>query len=227
MGQYQGEMSTEPARPSRSNVDYWKQLQDKNYFETHPCYNGFRDLGDDVTSNIGRFLKLSPEMRVVVIGSGYGRESAYIAPQVGHIYGIDVNETISRKAGTYLAERNITNFSGILADQYDELIPDGIDLVFSIVVMQHLTRDLVRDYFRNLGRKLKPNGVFVVQFLEELFDDVAQADAELRAYEPSISWTARQITELAQHADLRLVEIRTSLVTPTALWHWTHLSRNG
>jgi hypothetical protein len=66
----------------------------------------------------------------------------------------------------------------------------------------------------------------VVQFLEELFDGVEHADAELRAYEPSISWNARQITQLAQSADLRLVEIRTSLVTPTALWHWSHIRRN-
>lgn len=220
-----GSQMSEPAHGGRSNLEYWKRLQDKDYFENHPCYNGLRDLGDEVTSNIEQFLKLEPTMRVVVIGCGYGRESAYIAPRVRHVYGIDVSDTILRKAEAYLAGRSITNFTGVLADHYENLVPDGIDLVFSIVVMQHLTRDLVRAYFRTLGRKLAPNGGFVVQFLEELFDGVEHADAELRAYEPSISWNARQITQL-QSADLRLVAIHTSLVTPTALWHWAHFRRN-
>lgn len=202
----------------RSNLKYWKEMQDNGYFEQHSCYNGLKDLGDDVTSIINKFLKLDFDMIVVVIGCGYGRETMYIAPHVNHVFGIDVNETILNKAVNYLNEASIKNFTGILAENYDELIPNGIDLVFSIVVMQHLTRDLVRDYFKRLKNKLNKDGIFVVQFLENLNNDV-YSDAQLRTYEPSVSWNPSQIKELAHLSGLS-VEIQTSQVTPKALWHW-------
>jgi cyclopropane fatty-acyl-phospholipid synthase-like methyltransferase len=73
---------------------------------------------------------------------------------VKHVYGIDMSSVILAKAVRHLAERSIINFTPILADRYKTDIPDGIDLVFSIVVMQHLTRDLVADYFGSLAKNL-------------------------------------------------------------------------
>ena len=64
----------------------------------------------------------------------------------------------------------------------------------------------------------------VVQFLDEVGSDY-NADADLRVYEPSVSWTPQQILTLARSAELRLEEIRTKLVAEHALWHWTHISR--
>jgi SAM-dependent methyltransferase len=206
----------------RSNTEYWKQLQDEGYFENHPCYLGLRDLGGDTCAGIEAFLKLNQDMKVVVIGCGYGRETLHIAPRVGHVYGIDVNETILTKADTFLSTRGIANFTGVLVDQYKTEIPMGIDLVYSVIVMQHLTRDLVRDYFRTLGRKLSSKGNVLVQFLEELYDGVDKSDAELRAYEPSVSWTIPQLVELSRDAELPLIEVRSQLVTPTAIWHWAY-----
>jgi SAM-dependent methyltransferase len=207
-----------PGSALRSNVDYWKQLQENDYFEKHPCYNGLRDLGDSTCAVIEQYLPLSPGMNVVVVGCGYGRDTAHIAPRVRHVWGTDVSSTILDKAERYLGELGITNFTPVLAEDYGRAIPDGIDLVFSIVVMQHLTRDLVRDYFRTLGSKLTPSGRMLVQFVEDFLS--TDEDAQLRAYEPSISWTSRQLLELAQDAGVRFIEVRTQQVTPTALWHW-------
>jgi hypothetical protein len=89
--------------------------------------------------------------------------------------------------------------------------------------MQHLTRDLVMDYFSSLGEKLKPGGGFVVQFLEEL--NVDNFDAELRKYEPSVSWTLRQLAHLSMDAKLDFIDVHTQLVTPTALWHWVYFRK--
>ena len=218
-----GASTTSPPSGRRSNVGNWAVLQDQDYFENHPCYKGLMDFKDDNTvALITPFVALDPSMTVVVIGSGYGRETAQIAPHVRHVYGIDVSERILAKSVGYLESRNVHNFTPVLAESYVEDIPAGVDLVYSIVVMQHLTRDLVRAYFTQLGRKLSPSGCFVVQFLEELFEGVERADAELRAYEPSVSWTSHQIAELSRSAGLTYKEVRSSLVTPTALWHWAH-----
>src|SRR5712691_12656819 len=129
----------------RSNLEFWKEMQEQDYFENHPCYRGLDDHGGDVNF-IEKFITLNPKMSAVVIGCGYGRESAYIAKRVGWVYGIDVNETILSKARAWVTERGVHNFTAILADNYKSDIPNEIDLIYSIVVMQHLTKDLVYDY---------------------------------------------------------------------------------
>lgn len=205
----------------RSNVEHWKEMQAQSYFENHPCYHGLRDFsGLDDVSIINTFTKLDSTMKAAVIGCGYGRETAYIAPQVARVYGIDVSPLILDKAVRYLGERGIANFTPVLAEAYKSEIPAGLDFVFSIVVMQHLTRDLVFDYFEALGQKLKPNGLFVVQFLEDLEPGPANVDAELRVYEPSVTWTIAQLHELTRRSKLTFKEVRTYQVTGTALWHW-------
>ena len=74
------------------------------------------------------------------------------------VYGIDVSDTILNKTAAYLAEKDVANFVPVLASDYRKSIPDGIDLVYSICVMQHLSRDLVRRYLANLGEKLRGAG---------------------------------------------------------------------
>lgn len=212
----------QPASPGfRSNVEHWKRLQEGGYFETHPCYHGLRDFsGQEDAGVVARFLVPDESMTVAVIGCGYGRETAYLAPRVKRVYGIDVSQLILDKAVRYLGERGIANFTPVLAERYKSDIPAGIDLVYSIVVMQHLTRDLVADYFAGLGEKLSPTGLFVVQFLEDIEPTAIGLDADLRDYEPSVTWTIAQLYELGRKSGLMFKEVRTYQVTPTALWHW-------
>jgi cyclopropane fatty-acyl-phospholipid synthase-like methyltransferase len=124
-----------------------------------------------------------------------------------------------------LGERGITNFVPVSVERYKTAIPATLDLFFSIVVMQHLTRDLVYDYFETLGAKLKPGGLAIVQFLEDLEPGPANVDAELKVYEPSVTWTIRQLHDLSRRSGLTFKEVRTYQVTPTALWHWVCFSK--
>lgn len=207
----------------RSNLKHWQELQASGYFEA-PTYKDRPDFGDFEIRAIEHFMPLRADMTVVIVGCGYGRESEYIARRVKHVYGIDVSEPILEMAQRHLQEKGVRNFTPILATEYASKIPPGIDLVFSIVVMQHLTRDLVVDYFYRLGAMLVPEGRMVVQFVEEIGKDTRN-DAELRVYEPMVNWTTQQLLLLTQLAHLKLEEIRTVLVTETALWHWAYVSR--
>jgi SAM-dependent methyltransferase len=220
--------SIEPtARGRRSNLDVWKRLQNGDYFENHPCYKGISEFRDqEAIEAIQWFRPIRSDMRVAVIGCGFGRETLKLAPMVKEVYGIDVNHTVLDKAVMFLSERGVDNFTPVLAETFAQTIPTGLDLVFSIVVMQHLTRDLVRHYFVELGRKLNTGGGFVVQFLDENGADYDSTDApEYGGAEPSISWSHWQLVELADLAGLKLVEIRTQLVTDLALWHWVYLRK--
>nr|WP_283254447.1 class I SAM-dependent methyltransferase [Ramlibacter paludis] len=173
------------------------------------------------------FGALAPGKKVAVIGCGYGRETLQFAGEVAHVWGIDVSAKLLARTQSFLASRGIDNFSPVLASEYDERLPHDLDVVFSVVVMQHLTRDLVRDYFRTLRKHLVDGGVFVVQFLEELYDGVDQRDAELRVYEPSISWTLAQLAQLSIDTGLRFREVRTQMLGPRTLWHWVHFAKEA
>jgi cyclopropane fatty-acyl-phospholipid synthase-like methyltransferase len=208
----------------RSNLAFWQELQEGDYFEHHRCYGGLVDLDDDTAAAIAPLVTLRPDMKVVVIGCGYGRETAHLAPLVDHVFGIDVSLRILDKAVAYLGARGVSNFTPVLAEEYRERIPPGIDLVFSVVVMQHLTRDLVRDYCATLGARLAPDGVMLLQFMERPQGE--PADADLRAYEPAVSWTLPQIAALARDAGLHLIEARSSLVMPDAFWHFALVGRH-
>jgi cyclopropane fatty-acyl-phospholipid synthase-like methyltransferase len=217
-------MSNSPAG-QRSNLEFWKEMQERGYFENHDFYEGGARADVGEIGNIEVFRPLTAGMKVVVIGCGYGRESAFIAKRVHHLYGIDVSDLILGKAVAYMSKAGVENFTPVLAEQYNEALPSDLDLVFSIVVMQHLTKDLVRDYFVRLRDKLKPGGSFIVQFLEDVIPENRQDDAQLKVYEPSVSWTIPELVALSKEADLDFAEIRTLLVTPIAVWHWVHFVR--
>jgi len=216
------------AQQRRSNVENWKALQSGGYFENHPEYGAFSKTGGAFDlAKIGEFFHLRAEYSVVVVGCGYGRETLHIAPQVRRVYGIDVSREILNKAVGFLSGEGVTNFTPVEAEHYEAEIPSGVDLVYSMVVMQHLTRDLVRDYVKTLGGKLAPEGRMLIQFIHELFEGVEEADAVLADQEPSISWTLPQLVQLANECEVEIVEVRTVVATPTCLWHWVLFKSHG
>ena len=200
-----------------TNLDCWKTMQKEGYFEKHPRYKGLLAFGKETIPSIGRFMKVEPSYNVIILGCGYGREVLQLAPHVKHVYGIDVNSTIINKATTFTKKHSVENFTGYTVEEWERDIPEGIDLVYSMAVVQHLSRDIVLDYFKKLPKKLAPRGTMVIQFLEK-FTDIYK-DPDNRLYEPQVSWTKDEIGELATTCGLE-VEIKTIEATEIAVWHW-------
>lgn len=201
----------------RSNLDCWKTLQERGYFESHVHYKGYTIDGDEILPTIELFTRLVLHRKVVVIGCGYGRDVIQIAPHVEWVWGIDVSESLLQKASSLTRALWLYNFTGVLAEDYADHIPDDIDLVYSIVTMQHLTRDLVYQYFRVLSKKLAPDGKMIIQFLDKPGEPTP--DAELRAYEPAVFWRKEKIEAMASLNDLD-VEIKTKVIKGNILHHW-------
>lgn len=203
-----------------SNVPYWQKMQEAGYFENHDYYgrehSGLVLFGND-DNTIRDYTSLTPDMNVVVIGCGYGRESTLIAPHVKHVYGIDVSDLILDKARAFTASHGIDNFTAVHAERWQDEIPGGIDLVYTMVVFQHLTRALVREYISGLARKLTPGGRFLCQFCES---SQGSYNAELKTHEPNVSWTTDEIRDLIRSQGLQLYRLDSGRVTEDAAWHW-------
>lgn len=212
-------------QPLKNNLRYWQKMQEQGYFEKHPLYGGEHDglalFGSEVEI-IHRYTCLKRDMNVVVIGCGYGRESTLIAPHVRHVYGIDVSDIILDKARAFTAAHGVTNFTAVSADRWQQEIPDDIDLVYCMVVFQHLTRDLVSDYINGLTRKLNYDGKMLCQFCESQY---GTNDATMDVYEPNVSWTTDQIRDLLRKSGLNLYKLDTTLVNNDVCWHWAFFGR--
>ena len=199
-------------------------MQEREYFEKHPRYMGLLAFGEETVSAIEQFTKLDPEDNVIVLGCGYGRECIQIAPFVKRVYGLDVSYTIIKKALAFTRKQGMENFVGVTVDTWERDISGGINLIYSMAVMQHLTRDLVLDYFKRLPKKLAPKGMMIIQFLEK-FTDIYH-DADVRVYEPQVSWTEVEIREMAAACGL-VVEVKTIKATKIANWHWCCFKREA
>jgi len=101
-------------------------------------------------------------------------------------------------------------------------VPEEVDIIYSVVTMQHLTRDLVYDYFTKLKGKLSPNGMMIIQFLDRYGED--DPDAELKVYEPSVIWRKERIEELASSCKLNLT-IKTQKIRDNIVHHWCCFTR--
>jgi cyclopropane fatty-acyl-phospholipid synthase-like methyltransferase len=204
-----------------SNLEFWRKMQDENYFENHVFYgagsNNLPLYGSDIEL-INNFIPLNKNMNVAVIGCGYGRESVLIGPHVKHIYGIDVNQKILGKALKYVNKHGVSNFTPVLADSWRREIKEKIDLVFEVTVFQHLTRDLTKDYISGFTEKLNTDGKMLLQFLD---CDYGTRDAELTAYEPTVVWNMKDIEEVVEEFNLSILKFE-NIKWPeqNAGWHW-------
>ena len=204
----------------QNNLKIWKDIQEKDYFHSNPSYSGLHTAGDEVLQAINYFTELHSTYNVIVIGCGYGRETLYIAPCVKTVYGIEVSEKLLHTAVKFVNSRGVKNFIPVLVDTWKQDIPQNIDFVFSEIVLQHITDDIVIDYLCELGKRLKPQGEMVIQFCENF-----HRPKRIFIYEPHFSRSVEEITSLVTQAELDITQIKTITVTPKVSWHWIYIRK--
>lgn len=216
----------------KTNVKEWQQLHDagskdfpESYFKSHKYYfGGLYDGGFDL-GIIPKYFKLEKTMAALVIGAGYGRETAVIAPLVNQVYCVDVESKVLEKqrADFLMATKSITNYVNLSYQPgWDEWLP-SIDFAYSFTVFQHITRDITMDYFRVVADKLKPAGRFLAQFCQGLQSGSRDVVADL-VYEPQVNWTTKDIQAAAAAVGLKIYLLHTMPKIKQAkkefLWHW-------
>src|SRR3989344_1316583 len=154
----------------------------------------------------------SDQDRVVLeIGSGVGRMTEFFARDFQAVYGIDISPTMLAIARKRLAEFN----NVILTENAGNLIlfeDKKFDLVFSYLVFRHFPNTtLIRNYFIEIARVLKQNGLAKIQLR-------AGASPHFWRWFYGVSLTSDQARALAGEAGLEVAKME--IENSKSLWLW-------
>ncbi|WP_404382427.1 class I SAM-dependent methyltransferase [Knoellia locipacati] len=141
-----------------------------------PTRHGNRWTRDDFfatgVQEVRRYLDLLDELGVgarrevaVDFGSGAGRLTQALSSAYAKVVGLDIAESMTALAVRENLERNPhrerASFVTNSADHLGVIDSDSVDLVLSIVVLQHMNNALKSAYLREFVRVLRPHGVAV------------------------------------------------------------------
>jgi SAM-dependent methyltransferase len=152
------------------NREYWNEQARSNamwHISHSESEEGFRGSAvKDATRLFGEALELIPRGgRVLEIGCGLGRVLEKISELVPetHFFGVDVSTEMVRGANARLRDRRnvfVLRTNGDSLDSFDDAY---FDLVYSVMVFQHLPTTLFARYAQEVARVLRPRGRFRFQ----------------------------------------------------------------
>lgn len=103
------------------------------------------------------------EANVLEVGCGNGRMSEFLAPQVKHLYAIDISPTMIALAKERLATLPNATFLTGSGSKYP-VADASVDIVFSYIVFQHFpTHQMIADNLAEVMRVLRDGGVAKIQ----------------------------------------------------------------
>jgi 2-polyprenyl-3-methyl-5-hydroxy-6-metoxy-1,4-benzoquinol methylase len=116
------------------------------------------------TSELFDRVGLRDGMRAVDLGCGGGEVTFEIARRVGphgHVTGIDMDEVKLALATDAARERGVANIAFRAANVNDWNEPASYDLVYSRLLLEHLSRPV--DLLQRVWEAVKPGGAIVVE----------------------------------------------------------------
>lgn len=111
------------------------------------------------------FSKNPNESIILEYGCGPGRNLKRLAPKFKKAVGIDIGKGNLENARKLLSLNNISNCEYVHTTGDNIPLPDSsIDLIFSVICMQHICSHTVRSrILDDMARVLTPGGVLVIQ----------------------------------------------------------------
>lgn len=142
---------------ARENALRWiAEVEDEGEFDR----SGERDsrmILEELTGHV------APDMYSLEIGCGVGRIMKHMAPRFREVHGVDVSaEMVARGRGRLMDLPNVF-FDKNDGTSLSIFAPESFDLVYSYIAFQHMPRKIVHGYFGEVGRVLKPGGLFWFQ----------------------------------------------------------------
>jgi len=172
-------------------IDYWLSGEEH--------YNQFIKNDEVLKNHLGSFS----DKTCLDYGCGIGRITKFIANDFKKVFGLDISEEAIK-----LAKQNVTNenVKFIKADLRKKLDIKA-DLIFSSMVLQHLTKDEQKKILGGLKNLLKNNGIVKIQV----------RGREIDKYQ-WYSGDCISVNEVVETTGLKL--IKSEYTTPKELWIW-------
>ena len=114
---------------------------------------------------------ISPGDTVLDLGCGIGRVVRYVAPLCSAIWAVDASETMLAYARRRLAETPNVRFALCTGTSIPDVADGSVDVVYSLITLQHLEREDAFTLLRELRRVLRPDGVAYITFPNILSDE--------------------------------------------------------
>ena len=152
--------------------NYWKTMVSK---ENHVYPKGYWENGaltnpeDCILSNYSKEKFWNEEVKIeglnedtifLDIGCGIGRIAKWVAPLVKEYHGVDFSTEMIKKAKEIFSSAENVSFivnNGIDLRLFDD---DKFDVAHICLVFQHMQRELILNYIKEVYRVLKKGGIF-------------------------------------------------------------------
>jgi ubiquinone/menaquinone biosynthesis C-methylase UbiE len=128
----------------------------------------FEDSGKDAAGPIITFLR--NDSVVLDLGSGIGRIAKHVAPHCARLLLADISPAMLEMAVERLAGFDNISVTQAAATSVPDVADATIDLVYSVLVLQHLEREDAFLMVRDVRRMLKPGGIAYLTFPNLLYD---------------------------------------------------------
>jgi SAM-dependent methyltransferase len=104
---------------------------------------------------------------VLEIGCGLGRITRVLSARAAEVVAVDVSDEMLRRARELSPE--LANVQWVLGDGVSlaALADASVDACVSVVVLQHVPRDVTLSYVRELGRVMRPGGWAALQVSDD------------------------------------------------------------
>jgi ubiquinone/menaquinone biosynthesis C-methylase UbiE len=147
--------------------------QARRYILNDPDPEAFDRSGREAAERLAPHL--TPESIVLDLGCGIGRVATHVAPLCRTLWAVDASPLMLRYARRRLAGQANVRYARCRGTVVPEVPSGSVDLVYSLLVLQHLEREDAFLLMQEVRRVLRPGGTAYLTFPNLLSDTYLQA----------------------------------------------------
>ncbi len=153
-------------RRARENARYYIATGRTDWTDEEFLESGRATIQQNILNDMSNICgeRDPKQMRALEVGCGAGRLTKPLAEVFGEVHGVDVSGEMINAARMLLrGQKNafVYQNNGMDLSVLNDL---KFEFAFSYLVFQHIpSRDIMENYFREVGRRLQPGAVFMCQ----------------------------------------------------------------